>query len=90
MVRFQIPPLISFGLGKYYHLRVVYFHWPELFEDDISVISKSLVNPKFLIVSKFLADGNFLAVSKHIVDSNLFSAGKCLLDTKCLALIKII
>ena len=77
MVRFQIPPVISFGLRKYHHLRVVDFHWPELFENDISVISKSLVNAKLLLVGQFLADGKLLAVSKHIVGSNLFSVGKC-------------
>ena len=77
MVRFQTPPLILFGLGKYYHFRVVDFHWPELFENDIFVISKSLAIAKLLLIGQFLADGKLLEVSKHIVDSNLFSVSKC-------------
>ena len=69
---------------------MVDFHWPELFEDDISVIFKSLVNAKLLLVGQFLADGKLLVVRKHLADSSsLFSVGKCLLDTKCLASIKI-
>ena len=90
MFRFQIPSFISFGLGKYYHLRVVDFYWPDLLEDYISVISKSSVNANLLPFGQFLADGKLLAVSKHIVDSILFSFGKCLLDTKCLASIKVL
>ena len=62
---------------KYYHLKMVDFHWPEIFEDNISVISKSLVNAKLLLVGQFLTDGKLLAVNKYLVDSNLFSVGKC-------------
>ena len=69
---------------------MVDFYWPEVFEDDISVISKSLVNAKPLLVGQFLADGKLLVVSKHLVDSNFLSVGKCLLYTKCLTSIKII
>ena len=77
MVRFQIPTLISFGLGKYYHLSN--FQWPKSFEDVISVMNlydrfsstkcKHLANAKLLVVGKLLADDNFLADGKLLVDA---------------------
>ena len=88
-VRFQIPYLLSLGLGKYYRLRVVDFHRPKLFEDDITVmfdrfssikclsITKNLVNAKLLVVDKLLLDDKLLA--------DLFSVTKHLADTKHLA-----
>ena len=90
MVRFQIPSLISFGLRKYYHLRLVNFHWPKLFEDDISVIYDKFSSMKLLLVGQLLADSKLLVVTKHLVDNNLFPVGKCLVDTKCLVSIQIV
>ena len=96
MLRFQIPPLISFGLGKYYYLIVVDFHWPKLFEDYISVIFdkfsyiKCLSITKNLLNAKLLADGKLFVMSKHSVDTNLFTVGQHLVDNKQLASMKML
>ena len=79
MVIFQIPPLISFGLGKCYHLSN--FQWPKLFEDDISVI---------FVITKNLADGKLLVDGNILADGKPFSVGKHLIYTKHLASIKML
>ena len=62
MVRFQITTLISFGLRKFYHLSN--FQWPELFEDDISVIFNRFSSTKCLSIAEKLANAKLLVVGK--------------------------
>ena len=75
MVRFQLSPLISFGLRKFYHMRVVDLHLPKLIEGDISLIFDRIVSIKYLSITKGLVDtkllafGKFLADCKHLIVS---------------------
>ena len=89
-VRFQLPPLISFGLENYYHLRVVDFIDQKLFKDDISVIFDRFLSMKCLSITIILVVGKCLVDGKLLADTNLFSVGKHLLDTKHLASIKML
>ena len=84
MAIFQIPTLSSFGLGKYYHLRVVDFHWPKViwreaslsYLTDFCLSNVNLLYNKVLIVGQLLVDCKLLSVGTHLVETEHFAPMK--------------
>ena len=56
IIDFSYYLLIYFGLRKYYHMKVGDFDWPELFENDISILFDRFSSIKCLSIIKDLVN----------------------------------